>query len=245
MNTVMVFGANGRIGSAICKACQVNYEVIGVDVVETSKFYENNSKKIRYKVCDVTKTQEIILLLDSLENDNIKIDACVNTAYPHSHTWGQKFEELEIDDLAENLKLQLASAIILSQQLIKVFIKQGYGNFIHMSSIQGVTSPKFEHYEGTKMTSPIEYSAIKSGIISITSWLAKYYKNNNIRVNCISPGGIFNKQPDSFIEKYRESCTSKGMLDAEDVVGSVLFLLSDQSKYVNGQNLVVDDGWSL
>jgi NAD(P)-dependent dehydrogenase (short-subunit alcohol dehydrogenase family) len=139
----------------------------------------------------------------------------------------------------------LASAIILSQQLFQVFIKQGYGNFIHMSSIQGVATPKFEHYDGTQMTSPIEYSAIKSGIISMTSWLAKYYKNNNIRVNCISPGGILDKQPDSFLEKYRESCTSKGMLDAEDVVGSVLFLLSDQSKYINGQNLIVDDGWSL
>ncbi len=245
MKTVLVFGANGRIGSAICKACQGRYEVIGVDVVETGEFYENNSQKISYKVCDVTNTQEIKLLLASLEKDNIQIDACVNTAYPHSRAWGKKFEELEIDDLTENLKLQLASAIILSQQLFQVFIKQGYGNFIHMSSIQGVATPKFEHYDGTQMTSPIEYSAIKSGIISMTSWLAKYYKNNNIRVNCISPGGILDKQPDSFLEKYRESCTSKGMLDAEDVVGSVLFLLSDQSKYINGQNLIVDDGWSL
>jgi len=95
------------------------------------------------------------------------------------------------------------------------------------------------------MTSPIEYTAIKTGIISITRYLAKYYKGCGIRVNCVSPGGIVAGQPDSFLARYRESCNSKGMLDPEDVVGAILFLLSDHSLYVTGQNLVVDDGWSL
>ena len=95
------------------------------------------------------------------------------------------------------------------------------------------------------MISPIEYSAVKSGIIAITRWLAKYHKNKNIQVNCVSPGGILDRQPQSFLKQYRESCTSKGMLDPTDVVGAILFLLSDQSKYINGQNIVVDDGWSL
>ena len=125
------------------------------------------------------------------------------------------------------------------------FISQGYRNFIHISSIQGIAAPKFEHYEGTSMTSPIEYSAVKSGIIAMTRWMAKYHKNKNIRVNCVSPGGILDQQPYSFLKKYRESCTSKGMLDPTDVAGTVLFLLSDQSKYINGQNIVIDDGWSL
>ena len=95
------------------------------------------------------------------------------------------------------------------------------------------------------MYSSLEYSVAKSGIISMTSWLAKYYKNKNIRVNCVSPGGILDQQPQSFLEKYRNSCTSKGMLEPTDVAGTVLFLLSDQSKYINGQNIVIDDGWSL
>ena len=95
------------------------------------------------------------------------------------------------------------------------------------------------------MYSSLEYSVAKSGINSMTSWLAKYYKNKNIRVNCVSPSGILDQQPQSFLEKYRNSCTSKGMLDPTDVAGTVLFLLSDQSKYINGQNIVIDDGWSL
>ena len=105
--------------------------------------------------------------------------------------------------------------------------------------------PKFDHYQGTSLTSPIEYSAIKSGIISITRWLAKYYKNQNIRVNCISPGGILDHQPISFLEKYRNSCTNIGMLNAKDLVSTISLLLSSQSRAINGQNIIIDDGWSL
>ena len=108
-----------------------------------------------------------------------------------------------------------------------------------------MATPKFENYSGTKITSPIEYTAVKAALIAITKYLAKYYKGNNIRVNCISPGGIFDKQPKLFLEKYRSCCNEKGMLNADDVVGSVLYLLSNHSRYVTGQNIIVDDGWSL
>jgi NAD(P)-dependent dehydrogenase (short-subunit alcohol dehydrogenase family) len=95
------------------------------------------------------------------------------------------------------------------------------------------------------MVSPIEYSAIKSGIIAITRYLAKYYKGTNIRVNCISPGGIIDNQPEIFLKRYLKSCTHKGMLNASDLSGTLIYLLSDFSKYVNGQNIIVDDGWTL
>ena len=106
-------------------------------------------------------------------------------------------------------------------------------------------APKFQHYEGTNMISPIEYSAVKAGIISITKYLAKYCSNQNIRVNCISPGGIKNNQPNKFLKKYKKDCSSKGMLDPEDLNGSLLMLISDYSQFITGQNIVIDDGWSL
>jgi NAD(P)-dependent dehydrogenase (short-subunit alcohol dehydrogenase family) len=96
------------------------------------------------------------------------------------------------------------------------------------------------------MNSPIEYSAIKSGIISVSKYLAKYYKNKGIRINSISPGGIKNiSLPKLFINRYKKSCNSKGLMDGSDLTGLVLFLLSNQSKYITGQNLIIDDGWSL
>tara|TARA_B100002051_G_C16158316_1_gene356901 strand:- start:114 stop:401 length:288 start_codon:yes stop_codon:yes gene_type:complete len=95
------------------------------------------------------------------------------------------------------------------------------------------------------MSSPIEYSAIKAGIISITKYLSKYYKNKNLRVNCVSPGGIYNNQTENFLNNYKKSCNSKGILNTEDILGTILFLISNNSLYINGQNIVVDDGWSL
>ena len=128
---------------------------------------------------------------------------------------------------------------------MSIFLENNGGNLIHISSIQGLGAPKFEHYENTNMTSPIEYSAIKAGIISITKWLAKYYKNKNIRVNCISPGGISDNQNEDFIKKYRNSCTNIGLIEPNEISSLIVFLLSNNAKAINGQNLIVDDGWSL
>ena len=174
-----------------------------------------------------------------------KIDAFVHCSYPKSSQWGTPFEKLKSRELKEDLFNQLGGAIILSQKIVNIFRNQGYGNLIHISSIQGISSPQFEHYQGTSMCSPIEYSAIKSGIISITKYLAKYLKGTNIRVNCISPGGIIDNQPDIFLEKYNASCLTKGMLEPNDLAGALIFLLSSKSTFINGQNIIVDDGWSL
>jgi NAD(P)-dependent dehydrogenase (short-subunit alcohol dehydrogenase family) len=95
------------------------------------------------------------------------------------------------------------------------------------------------------MTMPVEYAVIKSGVLQLTKYLARYLSGDNIRVNAISPGGIADGQAQPFMEAYRSYCLGKGMLDAGDVSGALLFLLSDLSQFVNGQNLVVDDGFSL
>ena len=95
------------------------------------------------------------------------------------------------------------------------------------------------------MTMPVEYAAIKSGLIQLTKYMAKYFKGMNIKVNALSPGGIFDHQPEIFLENYKMECSTKGMLEQSDLTGSLIYLLSDMSKYVNGQNIVVDDGFSI
>ena len=93
--------------------------------------------------------------------------------------------------LNKDIDGQLTSTIISAQKIIKLFIKQKYGNMIFFSSIQGISPPKFWHYKNTNMNSPIEYSTIKAGVIMMTKYLAKLYLKNGIKVNCISPGGNF------------------------------------------------------
>jgi NAD(P)-dependent dehydrogenase (short-subunit alcohol dehydrogenase family) len=143
------------------------------------------------------------------------------------------------------LGLNLGGYFTASQQFSQYFKKQGYGNIINISSIYGVIAPKFEVYDNTPMTMPVEYAAIKSGLIHLTKYMAKYFKGMNIKVNALSPGGIFDSQPEAFLEKYKEKCLNKGMLDKSDLKGTLVYLLSDMSRYVNGQNIVVDDGFSL
>lgn len=246
---VAITGAAGRLGSAFARAVIANEGSVllgDVDEDNGSKVEREFTKDNALFICaDLTNPNEIDRFLEKGVDKFGKVDAAVHSAYPRSRQWGARLEDLQPDVLSEDLYQQLGGAIIFSQRIIQYFRKIRHGNLIHISSILGVAAPKFEHYEGTDMVAPIEYSAIKAGIISITKYLAKYCKGQNIRINCISLGGILENQPDSFLKKYRDSCTSKGMLNADDLTGTLIYLLSDQSKYVNGQNIIVDDGWVL
>jgi len=141
--------------------------------------------------------------------------------------------------------MNLGGYFLSTQQYAKYFQKQNHGNIINMSSIYGVVAPRFEIYRNTNMTNAIEYTAIKGGLLHLTKYFAKYFKGMNIRINAISPGGILDNQPKAFLEAYKEHCLNKGMLDKSDLKGTFIYLLSDMSQYVNGQNIVVDDGFTI
>jgi len=247
--TVLITGGGGIIGSSLAKKIlELNGNVVIVDnnkkVLNKFKSFSEN-KKFKLILADFTNLKKLDLCIKRSLKLFGKIDAVVHAAYPKSKNWGTKFENLKKKNLNEDLNNQLGGAILLSQKILNFFKFQGYGNLIYISSIQATNAPKFEHYKGTSMSSPIEYTAIKAGINAITKYLSKYYKNSNIRVNSISPGGIIDNQPKSFLNKYRKSCNDKGMLEVNDVLGSIVFLISEQSRYINGQNIIVDDGWSL
>ena len=248
-NVVAITGGAGLIGTAFSKAIIENGGRVIIGDIASNRGKELQDKfgadKALFIKVNTSDTNSIDKFLELGKNHFGKIDSAIHCAYPRSEQWGTRFEELEAMGLEYDLFHQLGGAILFSQRLIAFFKEQKYGNLIHLSSIQGVSAPKFEHYEGTKMVSPIEYSAIKAGIVSITRYLAKYCKNQNIRVNCISPGGILDNQPESFLGKYNSTCSSKGMMDAQDLNGTIIYLLSNMSKYVNGQNIIIDDGWIL
>jgi len=248
-NVILITGACGLIASKVIDALDENEATLFL--VDSNEFYLKQisanltSKKSSHFVTDLKEVKNHLKILDIIEKKYGKLDCVIHLAYPRSAGWGTPFGKLSHKYLLEDLNNQLALPILLSQNILNYFEKQGYGNLIHVSSIQGISAPKFEHYEGTSMVSPIEYSAVKTALIGVTKYLAKFYKDKNIRVNCISPGGVHGGQSKEFLEKYRASCCAKGMLDPEDLVGAFLFLISDHSKFINGQNIVVDDGWSL
>jgi NAD(P)-dependent dehydrogenase (short-subunit alcohol dehydrogenase family) len=174
-----------------------------------------------------------------------RIDAVVNNAYPRNKSWGKKLEDVAYDDFCENVGLHLGGYFLVAQKFALYFRANGGGNIVNMASIYGTQTPRFELYAGTEMTMPVEYAAIKSAVIQLTQYFAQYFKADAIRCNSLSPGGIRDHQPQVFLKKYGSYCGTKGMLDPGDIVGALIFLLSDSSRYMNGQNLIVDDGFCL
>jgi len=250
---IVITGGAGLIGQEFAKAvmsqggiaviADIDEERIQYTVKELAqKFPSGKIDAFKLNVISKDSLQECINYVDRKYK---KIDALINNAYPRNKNYGRHFFDVEYDDFVENLGMNLGGCIIPSQLFSLYFQKQGYGNIINISSIYGVIAPKFEIYDNTEMTMPVEYAAIKSGMLHLTKYMAKYFKGKNIRVNAISPGGILDSQPREFLSEYNQQCSTKGMLDPKDLNGALIYLLSDMSKYVNGQNIIVDDGFAL
>jgi NAD(P)-dependent dehydrogenase (short-subunit alcohol dehydrogenase family) len=250
---VVVTGGAGLIGQEFIREIIKHNGVaviadIDSDLGESTKIELSrvlNTEDIDFVQIDISSKQSVINSIEHLNDKYGKIDALINNAYPRNKNYGRHFFDVEYDDFSQNLSLHLGGYFLTSQQYAKYFKKQGCGNIINISSIYGVISPKFEIYKNTLMTTPVEYVAIKSALISLTKYMAKYFKGMNIRVNSISPGGILDNQNEMFVNKYNDYCLNKGMLNIEDLSGTIVFLLSDMSKYINGQNIIVDDGFTL
>lgn len=200
---------------------------------------------VEFQPLNINNKESINELIDILYKKYGRINALVNNAYPRNKNYGRKFEDVSYDDFCENFNINLGGYFLTSQQFLCHFSKQGFGNIVNISSIYGVIAPRFEVYDGTPMTMPVEYAVIKSALIHLTKYLAKYYKGKNIRINSISLGGLLDNQPTKFLESYKSYCLNKGMLDKSDINGTLVYLLSDLSQFVNGQNVVVDDGFTL
>jgi NAD(P)-dependent dehydrogenase (short-subunit alcohol dehydrogenase family) len=219
----------------------------------------DNAKKLAKELCDqglkvepgiidITSRNSISALISSVHNKHGKIDAVVNNAYPRNSNYGRKLEEVTYSDFCENISLHAGGYFQVMQQFALYFKDAGGGgggNIVNIASIYGFIAPRFEVYEGTTMTMPVEYAAIKSAVLHLTRYFAQYYKTSGIRVNALSPGGILDQQSETFVGRYNAHCGPKGMLDGSDISGTLLFLLSDASLHITGQNLVVDDGFTL
>lgn len=250
---VVVTGGAGLIGRTFARSIAKNGGVAIVADVNRGAAQEflgelraaDASLRAEFVELDITSTESVRGAISVLEEKHGRIDALVNNAYPRNKNYGRKFEDVTYDDFCQNLSMHLGGYFLASQQFVAYFKRQGHGSIINMASIYGVIAPRFQVYEGTRMTMPVEYAAIKSGVVHLTRYLAQYLKGCNVRVNCISPGGILDGQPADFLARYNSYAATKGMLDAQDLQGTLLYLLSDMSAYVTGQNIVVDDGWTL
>jgi NAD(P)-dependent dehydrogenase (short-subunit alcohol dehydrogenase family) len=236
---IIVTGGCGLIGKVILdylrnsRAIAINADINVLDDIE------NGMLK-----CNITQSESIKETIYKVINKYGRIDGLVNCAYPRTKDWGIVFENIEESSWKENIDMQLNSIFLVCQTVLKQMKLQGSGSIVNLSSVYGVVGPDFSVYNGTEMTMPAAYSAIKGGVINFTRYLASYYGPNNIRINCVSPGGIKDQQNDLFIKQYENKVPMRRMGLPKDIAPAVCFLLSDESGYITGHNLIIDGGWT-
>lgn len=238
---IIVTGGSGLIGRALIE----NMLSKGAIAINADIDIETNLDKRQLHV-DITDYESIDKAVKIVVDKFGRIDGLVNNAYPRTADWGNKFENIKLDSWKQNIDFQLNSTFSFSQIILNIMSKQGFGAIVNIASIYGVVGNDFTLYEEYGGTSPAAYCAIKGGVINLTRYLASYFGPQNIRINCVSPGGILDEknQHPSFIKRYNEKVPMRRMGNPDDIAPAVSFLLSDEAKYITGQNLIVDGGWT-
>lgn len=249
---IVVTGGAGLLGRAFCRGIvEQGGAVVVADRASSSASglagelnaqRDGCARDFSLDICDPDSVDGLI----AFSHDNLGgVDAVVNSAYPRNANYGRSLEDVAYGDFCENISMHLGGYFLVMQRFALLFKRQGAGSIVNIGSIYGTMAPRFSLYEGTTMTMPVEYAAIKAGVHQLTRYFAQYYKADGVRVNTLSPGGVADGQPTAFLQGYASFCGTKGMLEPQDTLGALVFLLSDASRYITGQNLVVDDGFSL
>ena len=236
---IIITGGNGLLGKTILKRLKSE----GAFCINFEINHETN-KDLSQVYCDITNTNSIDSGLEMVLKKYKKIDGLVNNAYPRTKDWGTKFEDIVYDSWKQNIDWQLNSYFYISQKVAIQMSLQKEGSIVNMASIYGVVGADFTVYEGTTMTMPAAYSAIKGALINFTRYVASYFGPQQVRVNAVSPGGIFDSQNEIFVNNYCKKVPMRRLGNPEDIAPAVAFLLSDDAKYITGQNLIVDGGWT-
>jgi NAD(P)-dependent dehydrogenase (short-subunit alcohol dehydrogenase family) len=245
----LVTGGGGLIGEAIAEALleQGARVVIAEDDEERGTAAADRlGPDTAFHRADVTDERSVSRLVDAVVDEHGRLDVLANSAYPRNEAYGRPYEEVTYEDWCENVVDHLGGYYLTSRAAGSVMADQeGGGSIVNLGSIYGVRGPDLRIYEGLDMTFPVEYAAIKGGIINLTRYLASYLGRAGVRANVVSPGGVFDDQPEAFVERYEARTLLGRMADPADVAGAVAYLASDAADYVTGQNLVVDGGWTV
>ena len=176
-------------------------------------------------------------------------DVLINNACCKTPNFFERFENFPLEDWNKVFDVNLTGCMLGCQTFGAKFAAQKHGSIINIASIYGVVAPDQRIYEGSEylgktINTPAVYSASKAGVIGFTKYLATYWGKDNVRANCVTPGGVFSGQNELFVEKYSSRVPLRRMAVPQDIFGAVAFLASDLSSYITGQNLIVDGGWT-
>jgi NAD(P)-dependent dehydrogenase (short-subunit alcohol dehydrogenase family) len=257
----VVTGGAGILGQAFCNGlAQAEAKVAVIDIKNEEACEVAEKLKNLYGIdaigvgCDVASSDSVdnmmSVVLDSFGEVNILLNNAASKSGDLKEFFAP-FEEYSLDQWRQVMAVNIDGMFLMAKAVGKQMLSQGKGgSIIQTASIYGVVAPDNRIYEGseyigTTINTPAVYSASKAAVIGLTKYLSTYWAEKGIRVNTISPGGVESGQNEAFIEKYSNRVPIGRMGKPQELVGAVLYLASDASSYVTGQNIIIDGGLSV
>jgi NAD(P)-dependent dehydrogenase (short-subunit alcohol dehydrogenase family) len=257
--TIVVTGSNGLIGSKLVeKLVEQKSNIIAVDIAYKNPTILEESKKInqynqiQFIGCDILDEKQLEEKIKEYFNYFGSIDGLVNCAaidFIPSEESDNSFENLDILEFQNILNINVTGQVLCSRIVGELMKKNNIkGSIVNINSIYGKVSPRQDIYDHIKINGesykkPIVYSISKSALTNFTRYLATYWGKSGIRVNEVVFGGVYNNQDGEFVSKYIDNVPLGRMANIEECIGPITFLLSDESSYMTGSELIVDGGW--
>ena len=251
---IIIIGGLGKIGKQFTKTF-LDFgvkKIIIVDIIKSNK----NTKKIDHYQCDLSDVAQVKKTFNAIFKKEKKIHSLIYNVYSKPLNYYMPDTAYDIKTWKKVMDVNLTAAYISSQSAINHFIKNRIkGNIVFLLSTYGVVSPNLKIYKGLSkkkniyggkfsLTTPAAYTTTKSGLLGLTKYLACAYGEKGIRVNALSPGGVFDNQEKKFVKNYIDKVPLGRMAKWNEYNGAIMFLVSDASSYMNGSNLIVDGGWT-
>jgi NAD(P)-dependent dehydrogenase (short-subunit alcohol dehydrogenase family) len=256
----IVTGGGGLLGAEFCRALADAGAAVVVADLDAAKA-ETVAARLRDPggkasglALDVTRPESVKQLVDRVLSDHGRVDVLVNSAAldpkfdaAHHEKAVNAFEDYPLEMWNQALAVNLTGMFLCSQAVSRPMKEAGRGVIINLCSTYGLVGPDQRIYERPgqpRQFKPVYYSVTKSGVLGMTRYLATYFAGTGLRVNALTPGGVFNDHNDDFVAAYSARTVLGRMAQRDEMNGALLFLASDASSYMTGSNLVVDGGWT-
>ncbi|PCH67686.1 MAG: short-chain dehydrogenase [Bacteroidetes bacterium] len=244
----VVIGGKGKIGLPISEAlAEAGATVYIVSPGSSDNMMEvqnlrKKGLKVYGKPLDQSNEAEIKSLIEDIENECKTPNILVNSGVFRPM---KKYLDDDSDAWDKSMEINAKGLFLSCKIFAKKMKENGGGSIINISSIYGIVAPDKSIYEGTDMNTEPDYPYNKGGMIMFSKYMASYFAEFGVRINCVAPGGIFNNQEQSFVDKYIQKVPMRRMGEPDDMKGVAVFLASGASKYITGTVIPVDGGLTI
>jgi len=255
---VVVTGGVGILGRGYCRAlAEMGADVVIADLhqetcdAQAATLANETGVRVTAMAVDLSSEGSIVDWAKRILDTHGRVDVLMNNAAAKAEGFFAPLENYSLKTWNDVMAVNVNAVFLAVRELGPGMAQRGKGSIINVSSIYGVVAPDQRIYEGSwyeelggAINTPMIYSASKGAVIAMTRYLATYWGSKGVRVNCLTPGGVASGQNEEFDKRYSARVPMGRMAKSDEMIGAMLYLASDASSYVNGQNIIVDGGWT-